>query len=391
MSEIESPFVRRALAMRSALEARADLCASARRVPDETIAAFTDAGFFDMLKPRRWGGEEVSPEVFFDVVTELAAACPSSAWVLGVVAVHAWQLALFPLEAQEEVWGADRTRRIASSYMPVGVVTRVAGGFRLSGRWGFSSGIDHCDYVFLGALVPSATGEGQSEMRTFLVPKRDVTVHDDWHVSGLRGTGSKSVIVADVFVPEHRTHRMIDGFRCESPGNAHNPAPLFRLPFGQIFTRTVATPAIGMVKGALDAFVDASRTRHGRADGKRVADDPATQEAIATAMLAVREARALLHHDYAAMMARVHAGDRIPLADRVAYRHHAGGVTDRMVRALDALFLEAGGSAIFTDGKLNRFFQDIHAARAHHANNPRKTARNLGSLLLGREPNDYFL
>jgi 3-hydroxy-9,10-secoandrosta-1,3,5(10)-triene-9,17-dione monooxygenase len=146
-----------------------------------------------------------------------------------------------------------------------------------------------------------------------------------------------------------------------------------------------------MLLGALDAFLEANRARHGRADGKRAADDPATQEAIAMAMLAAREASTLLHHDYDAMMRHARDGTRIPIEDRIAYRHHAGGVTDRMARALDALFMEAGGSAIFTNQKLNRFFQDIHAARAHHANNPRKTARNLGSHLLGREPNDYFL
>lgn len=377
--------------MRAALAERADRCAAERRVPEETIEAFVSAGFFDMLKPARWGGLEADPNEFFDVIAEIATACPSSAWVLGVVAVHAWQLALFPLEAQEDVWGKSRDARISSSYMPVGVVTHTEGGYQLSGKWGFSSGVDCCDWIFLGALVPSVRGDGPSEMRTFLVPKRDVHVEDDWYVSGLRGTGSKSVVVTDAFVPEHRTHRMADGFRCESPGNAHNPAPLYRLPFGQIFTRTVATPALGMLEGALEAFVEANRARHGRADGKRAADDPATQEAIAMATLAAREARALLHHDYEAMMRLAQRGERIPLEDRIAYRHHAGGVTDRMVHALDALFLEAGGSAIFTNQKINRFFQDIHAARAHHANNPRKTARNLGSHLLGREPNDFFL
>jgi 3-hydroxy-9,10-secoandrosta-1,3,5(10)-triene-9,17-dione monooxygenase len=224
-----SPLLKRAQAMRAVLESHADACAAERRIPHETIAAFEAAGFFSMLQPKRWGGLEADPNEFFDVITEIAKACPSSAWVLGVVAVHAWQLALFPLEAQEEVWGANRATRISSSYMPVGIVTLVSGGFQLSGKWGFSSGVDCCDWVFLGAMAPSVTGEGPSEMRTFLVPKREVHIEDDWHVSGLRGTGSKSVVVTDAFVPVHRTHRMADGFRCESPGNVHNPAP-WRLP-----------------------------------------------------------------------------------------------------------------------------------------------------------------
>lgn len=380
-----------ARAMRPVLEARATRCADDRRVPNETIDELVHAGFFRMLQPKRWGGLESHPNEFFDVVVEIASACPSTAWVLGVVAVHAWQLALFPAEAQADVWSRDRNVRISSSYMPVGKVTRVDGGYRLSGKWGFSSGVDHASWIFLGAMVPAANEGEAPEMLTFLVPLSDCVVHDDWFVSGLRGTGSKSVEVREAFVPTHRTHRMADGFRCSSPGNEENASPLFRLPFGQIFTRTVATPAIGMLQGAIDAFLEENAARTGRADGKSAASDPATQEAVARATLAVREARALLRADYDAMMELAERGERIPVEDRIAYRHHAGGVTHRMALALDELFMESGGGAIFTDRRLNRFFQDIHAARAHHANNPRKTARNLGSLLLGRASADLFL
>src|SRR5262249_38516935 len=178
-----------------------------------------------------------------DVQMTIAAACPSSAWVLGVVAVHGWQLALFPPQAQEDVWGRDREALISSSNAPTGKVIRVEGGFRISGRWSFSSGCDHCHWVFLGGFAPTAPGE-KPDMRTFLLPRSDYRIDDNWHVAGLKGTGSKDIVVEDAFVPEHRTHRLIDGYLLKSPGHALNPAPLYRLPFGQIFVRSVSTSAI---------------------------------------------------------------------------------------------------------------------------------------------------
>jgi 3-hydroxy-9,10-secoandrosta-1,3,5(10)-triene-9,17-dione monooxygenase len=369
--------------------ARADVD---RTIPDETIRELQEAGFFRMLQPKRWGGYECNPIEFFDAAIEIAAACPSTAWVLGVVAVHNWQLALFPEQAQRDVWEGENgvDTLIASSYMPVGKVTRVDGGYRLSGKWGFSSGSDHCQWAFLGAHAPKDDGQPQ-DMFTLLVPRSDYELVDDWFVSGLKGTGSKSVVVDDAFVPEHRIHRMSDAFRLQSPGNELNGSPLYRIPFGQLFTRTVATPAVGMLQGALDAYVRLNKQRKGRADGMKAAGDPFNLETCARATLAIREVRTVLRSDWTEMMAKVAAGERISIEDRVAYRANAGAATDRMVRALDDLFMASGGSAIFLDQDIQRFFQDIHAARAHHANNPLKTQRNHGGLLMGEPTTDFFL
>lgn len=386
-----SSHVERARALRETFAARSADADKARALPAATIADLQAARLFDLLKPARFGGFESRPNEFFDVVIELASACPSTAWVYGVVAAHAWQLALFPEEAQAEVWGADPSALISSSYMPVGKVELAPGGFRLSGKWGFSSGSDHCSWVMLGAMVPPAAEGGPPDMRTFLLPRADYVLLDDWHVAGLRGTGSKSVVVDGVFVPEHRTHKMSDAFKLDSPGNAVNPAPLYRLPFGQVFTRTVATPAIGMLEGAVAAYVGESRDRTSRADGKRPAEDPAAHEAVANALLAVAEAKATLHRDFDEMMRLAEAKQPMSVSSRVAYRHRAASVTDRMARALDELFVESGSGAIFTSNKLQRFFQDVHAARAHHANNPKRAARNLGGTTLGRATTDFFL
>ncbi len=392
MSSAKPDFVALARAAKDTLRERNTRADENRVVPDETIEEFKEAGFFRMLQPKRWGGYEASPIEFFDAAIEVASACPSTAWVLGVVAVHNWQLALFPEQAQRDVWEGPKglDTLTASSYMPVGKVTRVEGGYRLSGQWGFSSGSDHCDWTFLGAYAPKEDGRAQ-DMFTLLVPRSDYELVDDWFVSGLRGTGSKSVRVDDAFVPEHRVHRMSDAYRLQSPGNEVNTAPLYRVPFGQLFTRTVATPAIGMLQGALEAYVDLNVKRKGRADGKNAADDPANLEACAKAELAMREVRAVLRSDWNEMIAKAESAEPISVEDRVAFRANAGAVTDRMVSALDELFMASGGSAIFLSQDIQRFFQDIHAARAHHANNPLKTSRNYGGLLMGENSKDFFL
>jgi 3-hydroxy-9,10-secoandrosta-1,3,5(10)-triene-9,17-dione monooxygenase len=361
-----------------------------RRVPDETVADFQQAGFFRMLQPSRWGGLEVDPGVFFDVQATIATACPSSAWVLGVIAVHNWQLALFPLEAQEEVWGKDRATLISSSYAPTGKVARAEGGFRISGRWSFSSGCDHAQWAFLGGLVPPEGG-GPPEMRTFLVPRSDYQIDDNWHVAGLKGTGSKDVVIENALVPEHRTHKLMDGFFRKSPGNAANPAPLYRLPFGQIFVRSVSTSAIGIAQGALDAYRAVAAKRVAAGDGAKVAEDPSSQVVAARAASLIDETRLTLHRNMDELMGIARSGADLPLERRVRFRFDSANAVSKCVEAVDLLFTASGGRAIFLNSPLLRFFLDVHAARAHYANNPDKPGRNFGGVLLELKNQDFFL
>src|SRR5262245_43887454 len=162
-------LVERARAMKPVLRERAAAARDAATLPAATMQEFRDAGFFKILQPRRWGGYEMDPQVFFDVQIAVAECDMSSAWVLGGIAAHQFQIALFDVRAREDVWGSDNATLISSSYQPVGKVERVDGGFLLSGRWGFSSGCEHCDWTFLGSIVPPPPGEtGPPDMRTFL-------------------------------------------------------------------------------------------------------------------------------------------------------------------------------------------------------------------------------
>ena len=369
--------------------ARAD---AERRIPPETIADFRKAGFFRILQPKRFGGYELHPRVFFDVQMTLAEGCASSGWIFGVMGVHNWQIALFDPRAAEDVWRHDDAVLISSSYMPKGQVRRAAGGFQLSGRWSFSSGVDHADWVFLGAIVmPEGTTPGVPDFRTFLVPRADFEVVDTWHVMGLKGTGSKDVVVKDAFVPEYRTHSVRDGFSGTSPGLATNTAALYKLPFGQVFVRAVSAASIGALQGALDAFREFGSKRISANDFSATAQDPSAQLAAANAAVAIDDMKLELFRSFDSMMATLAAGNALDLKDRIHYRYQSALAANRCVEHVSRLFRACGAAAIFQGNPIGRFFADIHAARAHYANNPDRFGRNYGGVLLGQANADLFL
>ncbi len=388
---LHEQLIDRARALQPVLRERCAAAEAARRVPEETISDLHAAGFFKMLQPKRWGGYECHPNTFFDVQMLIAQACPSSAWVLGVVAVHNWQLALFPVEAQEEVWGRDPSTLVSSSYAPTGKVEKVDGGYLISGRWSFSSGCDHCSWAFLGGFAPTEDGGNPPDMRTFLVPRSDYIIEDTWHTIALKATGSHDIVIEQAFVPEHRTHKMTDGFKCVSPGNEVNTAPLYKIPFGQIFTRSVSTSAIGIAQGALDFYRSVTATKVGAADASRAARDPSAQMACARAASTLDQTVMVLHRNFDSMMEMAARGERIPVETRVAWRWDSSETVSRCVEIVDEMFGLCGGRALFTSSPMHRFFVDVHGARAHYANRPESAGRNYGRVLLGSRTQDYFI
>ena len=382
-------LLQRAREMVPRLAERADATAAARTLPRQTIADMQAAGFFEVLKPRQYGGYEMDPQVFYDIQMILAEGCMSTAWVYGVVGVHNWQIALFDPRAAHDVWGSgDHSVLIASTYMPKGNVKKVDGGFLFSGRWGFSSGIDHCDWVFLGGLIfePGVL----PEYRTFLLPKSDYEVIDTWHTMGLKGTGSKDVVVKEVFVPEYRTHKASDGFMGTNPGRETFPAPLYKLPFGQIFVRAVSTAAIGALQGAVDGFKHFA-SAHTGSMGAKTAEQVPSQFAVADAAVAVDEMKLTLKRNFDALLEGIRTGQPVSLDDRLMYRYQAALVVERCVQHTVKLHAASGGRGIFLDFPLVRSLMDVMTARAHYANNPDIFGRNFGAVSLGKENTDFFV
>ena len=385
-------LIERARAMIPTLKARSRQCVANREVPAETIADMQEAGFFRILQPRRWGGYEMSPNVFFDVQKLLAQGCMSTGWMYGVVGCHPYELALFHSEAQEEVWGEDTSVLASSSYQPVGKVTPVEGGYRLSGRWGFSTGSGHCNWVLLGALVPPAGAGGPPDMRTFLLPRKDYTIdRDAWHVFGLQGTGSHDIIVDDVFVPEHRTHRAVDGFLCNNPGQAENDAPLYRLPWAQVFTRSVSTAAFGGARAAVDAAIAIMQSRISTNTGKASKADPMLHSAVAQAHAQSLEMEATLRLSFDDLLARAERGEDIPMDVRALYAYQSSTVVRRLASLVDGMVQLLGGRAVYTSSEIIQPWLDLNAARAHVANDPNNRTGDVVGTMLGEQPSFTFL
>ena len=383
-------LVDRAAALVPVLRERADACEAGNKVPDETIRDFQEAGFFKILQPGRHGGYEMDIETFYAVQMKLAEGCMSSAWVLGVVAVHNWQLALFDAQAQEDVWGKNEATLISSSYMPRAQVTPVEGGYRISGRWGFSSGVDHCDWAFLGGLVNDPE-TGEPDFWTFLVPRGDFKVLPIWDTIGLGGTGSHDVTVEDAYVPAYRTHRSKDGFASTNPGAKVNPGPLYKLPFGQVFVRAVSSSSIGALQGALDCFIEKGAKRRSANSGASATADPDVQMVIAETRVAIDEMKTILFRNFAHLTEKARMGEEADLETRLHYRFQSAQISGRCCALIARIFATSGAEAIYRGNPIARAFCDIHAGRAHVANNPGVVGRNFGGVMLGAPNGDSFI
>lgn len=364
---------------------RADEAERLRVVPESSIKDLEASGFFRMLQPRRFDGLESDPVDFYTAVRMIASACGSTGWVSSVLGVHPWQVALFDDTAQQAVWGDDSATRLSSSYAPTGKAMLVEGGYRLSGRWSFSSGCDHATWVLLGGLVTNDEGQ-VVDFKTFMVPRADYAIEDVWHVVGLRGTGSNDIVVDDVFVPDEFTLSMGDTGRCYGPGQDVNTSPLYKLPFHSIFTSTITAPIVGMATGAYDEHVEMQRKRVRAAYiAEKAVNDPFASVRIARASSEIDAAWALLMNNLREMQALVESDQKIPLNLRLKVRRDQVLGTERAVSAIDTLFEASGGRALAEGTYLQRAWRDAHAGRVHAANDPERALVMYGALEFGQK------
>jgi 3-hydroxy-9,10-secoandrosta-1,3,5(10)-triene-9,17-dione monooxygenase len=349
------------------IAARAARCEEDRQVPAESIAELSEAGVFRMLQPERWGGLESDPVDFYEVVRMLATGCGSTGWVTSVLGVHPWQLALFPDAAQHDVWGADAGTLVSSSYAPTGTLVPVDGGYECTGRWSFSSGSAHCQWVLLGAIVMGPDGK-PVDFLTVLIPRSDYVIEDVWDVMGLRGTGSNDIVVDRAFVPEHRTLSFNDVASLRCPGQAENTAPLYRLPFGTVFSYTITTPIIGIATGAYNAHIERQRERVRVSYGQKVSSDAHAHVRVARAASEIDATWLQLERNLDEEMRYATAGEDIPLELRLRARRDQVRGTERCMDAISLLFKNSGGHALRNGNPIERAWRDANAGAVHAAN-----------------------
>jgi 3-hydroxy-9,10-secoandrosta-1,3,5(10)-triene-9,17-dione monooxygenase len=363
-----------------------------RRLSDRTWNILMDNGFLRSLQPARWGGGEVPLVEFIDASIEIARVSPSAGWVAGVIGVHPWQLALFDEKAQQEIWGEDPATMNSSSYNPTSKAVKVAGGYRLSGRWSFSSGCDHCGGVMLGAICGTREVMGKTvpDFRSFLLLRDQYQINDNWHVAGLKGTGSKDIVVEDVFVPEYRSQSHIDyAINLPLPGQERNAGPLYQLPWSVVFNMTLACSVLGAARGFLDTWTALTRERSLSFGGGRAADDALMQKRLAESLwyldVTISQMRADATELWQMAEARVPASMQL----RAQVRWNINQGCDLVAQGIAELFRASTGRTVFLDHPLQQRFQDIQTAIAHAAMGPDPLARAVGGYQLGTSKPEF--
>jgi 3-hydroxy-9,10-secoandrosta-1,3,5(10)-triene-9,17-dione monooxygenase len=351
-----------------------------RRLPEATIHDIKAAGLNRVMQPVRWGGYGLDFDAYFEVCWRLSSACGSTGWVYSQAAVQNWEMSFAPHEAQAEFY-AKPDPLSCSAFNPGGAkVESVAGGWMLSGRWRFSSGVFHADWALLGTKVDEIPGPV-----LLMVPKSDFRIEDTWHVSGLRGTGSNDVVIdAPVFIPSHRYIW---------PGDPANPAAKssdngsYRVPMPSIAPWGVVVPVIGMAQGALDAYEVANFTRKTAFGGKAMAPMIGPQLRIAEASAMLDSARALARRDIEEAIGLGRQGDTLTNADRTRFRRDHAHVVDTCFSATMLIARAAGASSLFETNPIQRFVRDVHAGSMQVATNWDEQAEAYGRVRMGLEPN----
>ena len=377
-------FTERARALVPSLAERARATEAARRVPNETIAEYRRAGFLRALQPKRFGGAQASFSVFSEIVEILAQGCASSAWVYAVLGEHQWILACMPDEAQADVWGDTPEAVASSSLAPRNTGVPVDGGWRLTGDFPFSSGCDHAQWAILGARAEDAAGNKPT--RYMLVPMDQIEIVDDWHVLGLRGTGSKTLRLKDVFVPAHRTVLLGDLLSGNTPGAAILPEySLLRAPRGFMVPFSLPPVTFALARKALDMVPAALRFRLSRGT-RDLGESEVVQLHLAEAGAEIDLASLILHSRRTESMALLESGRPVTAEDAARNRRDIAYAAEMVRRGVERLVEIAGSQTMRDDDPLQPILRDVTTIATHTVVSRQVNYVAYGRAMLGLPP-----
>ena len=349
-----------------------------RHVPAELVAEFTNAGLVRTLVPARWGGLEYPITTAFEIALELGRASGSMGWVASLLMDHALFMARYGERAQQDVWGESGPDvRIATSFAPLGKATAAEGGYVLDGTWSWVSAATHCDWIMIGAVLPS--DDGKHDYRLCLVPMSAMEVIDTWYSAGLRGTGSDSVKLTEVFVPEHRTLSMELVREGTPPGADVNPAPQYVKPLRIHGGYGFVAPAIGMARGVLDAWIDQSRSKVGTYTREQLAAALPMQLALGRAATQVDWAETAVRR----CIAMSESTAPVDLDDRVRNRRDITYAAGQLMAAVNDIVQVAGAGALHDDSPIQRGWRDLRAVSCHVMMNFNAASENYGRRAFG--------
>ncbi len=367
-----------------ALSERAKACVEARCVVPESMAAMVEAGLFRVPQPARVGGYEMALGVLTDAVTAVSEACPSSGWVLMVMGGHHFCMASWPEQAQADVFGGGRDGLVAGALSWQGKARKVAGGYRVDGRWQFCSGVDRSDWVMLGCADAEAGGPGVH----IVAPREEITVDDTWQVLGLQGTGSKDVLARDLFVPAHRaidSRAMITG---ASPHLTNHATKRFQIAAEAMLATVGVSAILGSARFALAKFIERTRERRVIITGARKAEHAPTRIRLAEAAGEIQCAELLLRDGLGVIDEVVESG-RNPTDPgyRARIKWQTAYAVELCRRAVSRLYAGSGAHAVYDSSPLQLAFRNVNVG-AQHATLGFETAGEIyGKLRLSESEN----
>jgi len=353
----------------------------ARTVPQETIDKLLAAGISRILIPPQYGGYGLSLDTWFEVVREIGKADASHAWCASLMIHHPHYLSQFSEAAQNVVWADGIDISIAASIQPIGRVTKVEGGYRISGEFPFASGINHSRWLIVGSMV-------EAEAMFLLIGPTDFKIKDTWFTNAMRATGSNTAICDDVYVPESHTLALSDVREGKTPGGKLHANPIYRAPWISYAPLTFATPMLGAAQGAYEIFRDWTKSRRSGRGGFAIAEVTSVQVRLARAAADLDAAELLLRR--AIDVARAETPPSLAL--RARSMRDCSRAAEFCVGAIDTLIAMSGTAVFAASHPIQRAWRDIHFAAMHVALNPEQNFAHFGRSELGvpRDPHLPF-
>ncbi len=354
---IADELVGRAKALIPMLRERAGETEALRRVPEATMETLHEQGLLKYYQPKRFGGFECDWGTHFRIGREVAKGCPSTAWIVAVVGAHTGYVGRFPKEAQEEVWADGPDVLIATgSVQKTGRVTREPGGYRLNGSWGFASGVDHAQWGMVAGRM-----EGEKEASQFLFPRSAFSIDDVWRVAGMKGTGTKDIVVNDAFVPEHRALKLSQFTGANPPGGEVNAHYIYRTEFRPFSGSSLLGPILGTAEGAFDDYTAITRDRIGAIFGDKVAEKDAVQLRVSESAAELAAAASLAEKMYVTLNARGKKLEPFTEEERATVMRDRAFVMKLCKQSCDRLVAMMGAQGLFDSNPVQRAFRDLHA------------------------------
>ncbi len=360
-----------------------------RRLPDETVEALADAGFFRMRRPKRYGGYESPNTSLVDVATELGRGDGAVAWTTSVWWIPTWMAGLFPDAVQDEVFATPDVR-VCGTLSPNGLAAPAPGGYTVNGRWNFISGALHSHWQEIITLAPTPDGGMQPVMA--LVPMADLQIVDDWYTAGVSGSGSVTTVAEDVFVPAERVLPLMGVLNQQHASKLNAGSPVYRVPLNAYAAAASVGTMVGLATAARDNFLE-------RLPGRKITytgydsqkDAPITHLQLAKATL--KRDQAAFHAYRVAELADAKgaSGEQWTLEERAQARVDVSAVCELATEAIDTLAAASGGSSIYRDVPMQRIFRDIHVIGQHALIYPPAAYELYGRILSGLEPDTLYL